>query len=294
MQKMREEAQQSTSQQTTGDDSGALAAALQAEAEERRNALLQQREQDRMAELDSVRQFLGVETQAMFEAYTRRAEILQQATDDGLISQQRNNELRLQLHQKMEHELTRITERETDARTKFEKMSAADKTRTVLAETISMTQGVAQHSRTMFRINKAAAIGQAIMDTNAAFNRTLREYPYPVNIALAALTAAAGIARVNAIRQQQFGGGTTPSSAGSAPVINNNPVAPTPSPTEERPEAQAGAGGAVRIYLLGGTREQDVAPLLEQFADHMRDTGAVLIQDNTEQAEVIREMVGNV
>lgn len=55
-------------------------------------------------------------------------------------------------------------------------------------------------------IMKAFNISQAIMNTAAAFTKTLAAYPYPVNIAFAGLTAAAGIAQVATIAGAAQGG----------------------------------------------------------------------------------------
>jgi hypothetical protein len=110
---------------------------------------------------------------------------------------------------------------------KFEMLSAQNKTKFVLAEAVKLTQGVAQNNKTMFKINKVAAIANAVINTGQAITRTLADYPYPINIALAALTAAAGFAQIQSIRSTQFsggGGGTTPSAAGSTPVLNNQPT----------------------------------------------------------------------
>lgn len=129
----------------------------------------------------------------------------------------------------------------------FVMMSSKEQAETVLGEMINMTAGVAQHSRTMFKINKVAAIANAIMDAHAGAARTMREYPYPINVGLAALSYAAGLARVQAIRSTSFaggGGGSTPSAAGTVPTINDNPLTPTAEPARQATNVTINLGDA--------------------------------------------------
>lgn len=79
----------------------------------------------------------------------------------------------------------------------------------ILGNLASLMQG---KSKKMFEVGKAAAIGQAIVDTWAAANKSMASLPFPVNIAAASATAAAGLVNVQNIRAQKFGG----SSAGAA------------------------------------------------------------------------------
>lgn len=72
------------------------------------------------------------------------------------------------------------------------------------------------HSKKAFAIGKAAAIGQAVIDTWAAANKSMASLPYPVNIAAAAATAAAGMVNVQNISRQQFGGGAAGGASGGA------------------------------------------------------------------------------
>lgn len=128
---------------------------------------------------------------------------------------------------------------------KFEQLTATNKTKFVLGEAVKLTQGVAQNSKTMFKINKVAAIANAVVNTGQAITRTMADYPYPLNIAFAALTAAAGFAQIQSIRSTQFSGGgqgTTPSAAGGSPTLNGQPT--------------GGAGGQSLDGLLEGQNNQ--------------------------------------
>ncbi len=109
------------------------------------------------------------------------------------------------------------------ARRNFDQMTLRQQTQTVLAEMLTMTNGVAQSNKTMFRINQVAGIANAIINAHQGASRTMGAYPYPINVALAALSWAAGLAQVNAIRSATFGAGT------SAPSIGAGGAVPTTS-----------------------------------------------------------------
>tara|TARA_B110000902_G_scaffold212687_1_gene243902 strand:+ start:2274 stop:4616 length:2343 start_codon:yes stop_codon:yes gene_type:complete len=104
---------------------------------------------------------------------------------------------------------------------KYEEMTSAKKASTILGDIQGITAGSAKESRTMFEINKAASIGSAIMNTYEGVNESLSAYPMPWAAGVAAIHLAAGLANVNAIKSQTFGGGSasggkTGSGAGGA------------------------------------------------------------------------------
>lgn len=114
----------------------------------------------------------------------------------------------------------------------FEKKTAAEKSQSVLGELASMTAGVAQHSKQMFKLNKLAAIGNAVINTAQAVTKALASYPPPISFAMAAAQAAAGVAQISAIKSATFtggGGGTTPSASGSTATVNGQPAEDKPS-----------------------------------------------------------------
>jgi hypothetical protein len=64
--------------------------------------------------------------------------------------------------------------------------------------------------------NKGFAIAEAVMNTYLGVSRTLAAYPFPYNLAPAALHLAQGVAQVSAIRS---GGGASVPSGGSVPDL---------------------------------------------------------------------------
>lgn len=122
-------------------------------------------------------------------------------------------------------------------------MTAKEKTQTVLGEMARMTNGVTTQNKAMFRVNQIAGIGNAIIGAHEGAGRTMGKYPFPINVALAGLSLAAGLAQVNAIKSATFGGST------SAPSI--------------------GGGSATPITDVGGSSN---FPSLPQQVPRQRDT----------------------
>jgi hypothetical protein len=79
---------------------------------------------------------------------------------------------------------------------------------------VSALGALAQHNKKAFQMKKAYDIGVALMNTAMGISNALSQYPFPYNLAIAALMAVQGYAQVQTIRQQQyqgrqFGGTTT-------------------------------------------------------------------------------------
>lgn len=138
---------------------------------------------------------------------------------------------------------------------------------------VEMTQGIAQHSKAAFEINKVAGIAMAIVNTARGVSGVLADYPGPVGWALAAVQLAAGLAQVNAIKSTSFNGGgsgTAPSQAATAPV-----------PVAAQGQQQGGGGGVLRVEglspdsVLSGASAQALA---QKLLDYQKDGGQVVFQ----------------
>jgi hypothetical protein len=104
-----------------------------------------------------------------------------------------------------------------------------------------MTAGVAGSNKTMFEINKAAALANAAVQLPASIMKTMEQYPYPISIAMAGLQAAAGAAQIAAISSSSFGGGgggatSMPTSSGGYATMPN--IAPSDMPSPDDQEVQ--------------------------------------------------------
>jgi hypothetical protein len=154
--------------------------------------------------------------------------IVEEAFLNGLIEDERRQELQAQLEADFQNRLTEIHKKGFSERQKFAQLSSVAQSKQVIGEMINLTAGVAKENKKLFEINKAAGIANALINTYQSFTRTLAEYPYPLNIALAGLSLAAGLAQVQAIKSQSFsGGGGAPSGAtGGAGATNSETIQP--------------------------------------------------------------------
>ena len=175
------------------------------------------------------------EEDALLASYARRIKIIEDNTltgSDVQASLKQQEYVRLEGDMlKHQAKLGKLEAQGILARKAFEQKNTREKTKFVLSELASLTAGVAQNSKTMFKINKVAGIANAIISTYEGVAKALSAYPPPISFAMAGAQLAAGMAQVNAIRSTSFaggGGGTTPSLAGSVPTVNNVPVETAP------------------------------------------------------------------
>ena len=156
-------------------------------------------------------------------------------------------------------------------RLEFEKKTMNAQASHVLGTLANLTAGVAQHSKGMFQINKAAGIANALVSTYAGVTKALAAYPPPLSFGMAAAQLAAGMAQVNAIRSTSFSGGgqgTSPSLAGSAPTVNDVPVGVASNTSTQQ------AGNTFNISLESGTySDSQVRTLIERIGEVSKDMG---------------------
>ena len=143
------------------------------------------------------------------------------------------------------------------ARLKFSTWGAEQQTKHVVGEAIRLTRGVAKENRTMFEINKAAGIANAIINTHQGVTQSLKAYPWPLAGAMAALHLAAGLSEISAIRSASFGGGGgAPSSAGSGGTPSN-PVPLAPPGDFGGPPVAENVRGQATIIIEGNVYSND-------------------------------------
>ena len=213
------------------------------------------------------------------EKLTADLELIQQARDMDLISLAEFLEIKFNLESEASERLKKLDKKNLTERQKFEELTAKQKTKFVVGELINMTQGVATQNKVLFRINQAAALGNAVISTAAGIAKAIETYPPPLSIAMAAIQAAAGAAQISAIASARPGGATTPSVSGSTPTLGGQPVNPTPAPTLDELGDPAGAGGAAREVniTLQGIPETGVMPaesvreLMESINEELGD-----------------------
>ncbi len=227
------------------------------------------------------------------EAFERRREMLEAALEADAITKERFLEIELALREKHEKALTKIVEKGLTERQKFEQKSSAAKTKQVFSDLANITSGVATHNKVLFRINQAAAIGNAIVNTAEGVTKSLSAYPMPFAAVMAAAHLAAGLAQIAAIRSATFGGGTTPSAVAAVPTVNNQPVSPfdlLPAGTD----ASSVPGSQITIIVEGNIIGDDgVRLIMQETIGELVDADVILIPPESAQAAVIRAGTGS-
>ena len=205
---------------TAGEEAATAAAEKEREAFERKLEALQEN-------LASEREILETER-------LERAEIIQEALEEGLLNDEAAKELAYAAEAKYQNGINSLVKKGLTQRQQFEQMATKLKVKTVLGGITELTQGVATSNKAMFNINKAAALANAIVSLPSHVANTMKQYPYPISIAMGALAAAASIAQISAIKSTSFEGGgtgTTPSAVGTVPTINDQPFGRTDAPS---------------------------------------------------------------
>lgn len=218
------------------------------------------------------------ETQLEQLKFEQQQTQLQLALENRMISEEQYRMWLEQLENEHGTRMNDIRKKNMTDLEKFNAMSWQKQATTVAGQLMNMTASVANSSKEMFAINKAASLVNAVISTYEGINKTLASYPYPLSVAMAAAQAAAGFANVRAIASQQFSGkGTTAPSvaastpAGAVPVANvNNGVSGANS---------SGAGQTVNINLQGNTFNRDqVRDLITQINEVISDGSTLRLQ----------------
>lgn len=102
---------------------------------------------------------------------------------------------------------TNIEKTKTKELAEFEAMTGVEKTKHVTGQLATQLQGASKHSKKLFAMQKTAAIANALVSTYVGAAKSMESYPFPLNVAMAAASVAAGMGQVNAIKAQSFDGG---------------------------------------------------------------------------------------
>ena len=102
---------------------------------------------------------------------------------------------------------------------KFAEMTSDEKVKHVSGGLQKQFALAGKNSKKMFALSKAAGIADALVSTYQGAAKSMGAYPFPINVAMAAASVAAGMAQVSAIKSQSFdGGGFTGSGSRSGGV----------------------------------------------------------------------------
>lgn len=213
--------------------------------------------------IESLRLAVATEEEIERARFERKAQQLRDATEIGIINKIQLDARMEALHLSHQERLTAITERAAKKRAQTEKKWNVGTAKTALGLIASTTAATATESKKMFKINKAAAMGQAIISTYEAINMALAKIPPPANFVVAALVGAAGFRNVKAIKSSKFGGGS-----GSAPSLGGagatpTSTAPTPENFGNNPlSSQNNAAPQRNITVI---LEKDGAPISQEW-----------------------------
>jgi hypothetical protein len=208
-------------------------------------------------------------------AVDQRNLILMEAYDREQEEAIKRAQERLDIEEDAQRQLTDIERRGIKSRADWEKATNAQRTRQIFGDLANITAGVAQHNKTLFNINKAAGIANAIVSAHVGIAKTLETYPYPWSIVMAAAQAAAAFAQVSAIRSAQFSGG-----GGSAPSIAGSTAAPPVSPVSSGAPGGQGDGGQLTVlHLQGDVFSADgVRKLVEKLNEGRRSGDRIIVR----------------
>lgn len=235
---------------------------------------LQVEREARQKNLAEVRNYLQTERQAEVEQFAQRLKWLREAREMELMTERQFRTRKEELEAKHQQRLTKIEQQHLSDREKFNRKSMDAQAGQVAGSLKQMTADVARENKAMFQLNKVASIASAIINTHEGVSKALSAYPPPLSFAMAAAQAAAGFARVNAIRSQSFskGGASGGGSTGSAAAAGGGAAGGG--------AAGGGDSGPNTVIQLQGEvfgREQ-VRQLVEKINEDSRDGGRMVVR----------------
>lgn len=241
--------------------------------EEQRKALEKQAEAD-AKRLEQLKLSLMSQEELETLDYEKRLAALQEFLNKKQITEAEAIEGRERLETQHMDRLNEIRKSGFNEMQRFMARSYADQASIVMNELRGLAAGVESQSRTMFEINKAAALGSAVVNTYQGITKSLSEYPMPLAGIMAAAHAAAGFAQVNALARTQFG------SRGSAGAATS--AVSAASSTAQSASAQPQAGPQQTLFVRGLSAGSlldgdSVRELAQRLIDFQRDGGKVVL-----------------
>jgi hypothetical protein len=212
------------------------------------------------ADLESLRQGFMTQEEIQLEAYASQQEILQQALDQRLITQQEYNALMEQAQREHANAMSSIDV--------YRYGSGVQQAQQFMGD---MANALQNGNEKMARIAKVFAAGEALINAWRAYSQVIADptLPFFAKIPAALSVLSAGIGAVNAIKGVSAGGGGGGGAAGAAAVSGASSGA-----------GGGGGGGASRnvaIQLMGGdmfSRDQ-VIQLINSINEAVED-GAIV------------------
>lgn len=231
--------------------------------------------------LEALRDAYKTEQELLAEKLAGERELLLEAYENKLIDQEEYLARDLEINATYQDQLNKMEEDAAKKRKAIADAEKAARLNAVKGMFSQLSVLMNSESRKMFEVGKAAAIGQAIVNTyqsaTGAYS-AMASIPYvgPIlGAAAAAAAIAAGLANVQAIRSQSFGGG----GAGAA-ATGSNTAAVNAASTPVAGPAGANAG---QTLFVNGLNPGDlfsggmVRELAGKLVDFQKDGGQVVI-----------------
>lgn len=224
--------------------------------------------------LQALKDRLLQEHELLQQKYQQDMELLNQALAAQRLTEGEHHSLAQSLLLTHQQKMTQI---ESDAAEQRKRIAdaEADAKRQIIGNALTdLTTLMNTGSRKLFEIGKAAAIGNAIINTHEGITAALK-LPFPYNLAAAAATAAKGFASVSAIRSQSFGGGGAGARAtGSNTAAVNAGTTPVSTNT-----GSSGAQQNTVINLSGDFfGETQIRGLIERINETTRNGGRIILK----------------
>lgn len=236
--------------------------------------------------LETLRESFRTERQVVSEEWAIKLAQLTELEAAGVEIGQTFSEARIELAIETARKLAEIEAKGLTQRQKFEQKTTVQKGKFMLAEGMKLTAGVAQQSKSLFKINKTLALADAAVTLPSAIIKAINNAGgLPFGLWAGALTLAAGIAQIQAIKSTTFsggGGGTTPSLAGSSGTINSVPVG----------VAGGLGGGPLGLPFIGGP-DAGAGQTITIQIDGLPSAGPVPAEMVRELIEGINEQLGD-
>lgn len=159
------------------------------------------------------------QVQLLQDGLTEKQNTIDAAEQQGLMSAEEAARQRLLLQLQYNAQMGDVVAQGELQKIKIEAMSGQQQVEFYFGTLQQMTAGAAQHNRTMFEINKAAAIANAVISTAQGAASAL-QWGFPMGPIFAAVMIAAGAIQIATIAGQKYGGdsASTPS-LGAIPSI---------------------------------------------------------------------------
>ncbi|MGM0562827.1 MAG: hypothetical protein ACQES2_00715 [Pseudomonadota bacterium] len=265
---------------------GSLGGAASSEKEKEKRAEAQEEARE------NLREFLLSKLEIEKEAHQQRLEWLAEANYSEAEMEAAKTKL-VAFHAKRRRE---IEEENLTALEEFKRKSFKNQSKQVLGELEGLTRGVAQNSRTMFEINKAAGKGMAVINTWQGVSESLANYPWPLAGVMAAAHLKAGKETWAGVSGASFGGGGAAPSlstggGGAGAPINTTSIDPisTAANDDDSPRTRRESQKFSDITIMGPVYGfDDFEEKVTEAVGRAADRDSILIRSNSAQAQELR------